>query len=100
MTLPEYHIFYNDLLIVDSYKTHKWNMRKILKEIRSYTTPGQTVVFERCITSLKLEWICHNFLYSIGYERHRTKDCDLDNPCDHPEWMYILGGILVWLLVW
>ena len=77
-------------------------MRKELKAVRQSAIDSgtDTVVFDRCLTSLKLEWICYNFLYMIGYERERTKDCDLDNPCDHPEWMYIVGGIAVWLFVW
>ena len=96
----DYSLTYDCLHIEDSYKVRKWNMRKTLKEIRDTPQPGQTIVFERCLTSLKLEWICHNFLYNIGYERERTKDVDLDNPCDRPEWEYIVCGILVWLVVW
>ena len=95
----EYTLTQNNLHIVDSYKIHKWDMRKELKRVRD-NDPTPTTVFNRCLCSLKLEWICHNFLYEIGYQRERTKDADLDNPCDHPEWMYILGGILVWLFVW
>ena len=96
----EYSLTYDNLYIKDSYKVRKWNMRKTLKDIRDNAQPGQTIVFERCLTSLKLEWICHNFLYNIGYERERTKDVDLDNPCDQPEWEYIVCGLLVWLFVW
>lgn len=96
----EYSLTYDNLHIKDSYKVRKWNMRKTLKDIRDNAQPGQTIVFERCLTSLKLEWICHNFLYNIGYERERTKDVDLDNPCDQPEWEYIVCGLFVWLFVW
>ena len=96
----EYTLTRNNLHIVDSYKIRKWNMRKELKKVKDAAKPGQTIVFRRCLCSLKLEWICHNFLYEIGYERERTKDADLDNPCDHPEWEYILGGLLAWILVW
>lgn len=95
----EYTLTANNLHLVDSYKVRKWNMRKELKRIK-YNDPTPTMVFKRCLCSLKLEWICHNFLYKIGYQRERTKDADLDNPCDHPEWEYIVGGLLVWLFVW
>lgn len=98
MKMPVYHVGFNVVNIVDSYKVRKWNMRKVLKNIKAEN--HITVVFERSLFSLKMEWICHNFLYNIGYERDRTKDVDLDNPCDRPEWQYIVCGILVWLFVW
>ena len=93
LTLRNLHIF-------DSYKVRKTMMAKELREIRNATVPGETVVFERSIFSLKMEWICHNFLYRVGYARERTRDVDLDNPCDHPEWLYILCGLIIWILVW
>lgn len=98
----EYKLTRNNLHITDSYKVRKCRMRKELKDIRQSAIDSgtDTIVFDRCLTSLQMEWICHNFLYMIGYERERTKDCDLDNPCDHPEWMYIVSGIVVWLFVW
>lgn len=98
--MPQYHLGYTCLTIYDSYKVHKWNMRKVLRRIKKDNVTMQTTVFQRSIFSLKMEWICHNFLYNIGYERDRTADVDMDNPCDHPEWEYIVGGILVWLFVW
>ena len=79
---------------------HKWQMRRQLKLVRDFAEPGETIVFERSIFSLKMEWICHKFLYRVGYERERTKDADLDNPCDRPEWQYIICGLLVWVFVW
>ena len=97
--LPEYRLGFNCLLIFDSYKVRKWNMRKVLKWIREVNTK-ETMVFDRSIFSLKMEWICHNFLYKLGIERERTKDVDLDNPCDRPEWQYIVCGLLVWIFVW
>lgn len=97
--MPNYHLGYTCLTVYDSYKVHKRDMRRILKTIRKEETI-QTTVFLRSLFSLKMEWICHNFLYGIGYERDRTKDVDMDNPCDRPEWQYIVCGLLVWLFVW
>lgn len=94
-----YTISYNNLHIVDSYKTHKCQMRKELQAIKDKDIVD-TIVFERSLFSMKMEWICHNFLYMVGYERERTKDVDLDNPCDRPEWQYIVCGLLVWIFVW
>ncbi len=85
--------------IANSYKVRKCKMGKVLREIRDVSYPG-TLVFDRCIASLKLEWIAHNFLYMVGFERQRTKDVDLDNPCDRPEWLYIVCGLLTWIFVW
>lgn len=96
----DYTLTYNNLHIKDSYKVHKCQMRKELTKVRDLSSAGETIVLERSFFSLKMEWICHNFLYKIGYKREQTKDADLDNPCDHPEWMYILGGLAVWGFVW
>lgn len=95
-----YYITKNNLHIIDSYKIRKRDMRRNLLLVRERNANGGTVVFERSIFSLKMEWICHKFLYKIGYKRERTADTDLDNPCDRPEWLYCLCGILVWLFVW
>lgn len=75
-------------------------MRPILKRIKEDNTGTPTAVFMRSFFSLKMEWICHNFLYGIGYKRNQTKDVDLDNPPDRPEWQYIVCGLLVWIFVW
>lgn len=85
------------LTIYESYKTPKKEMYSILDKIRF--DEGMKPIFERSNFSLKCEWIFHNFLYNIGILRDRTKDADLDNPCDRPEWVYKVCGILVWLFV-
>ena len=90
----DYTITDDNLHIPDSHKVSKFKMMGILKQIKK--DHPESHVFDRCLSSLYLEWICHNFLYEIGYERERTKDTDLDNPCDQPEWEYIVGGMLVW----
>lgn len=97
--MPEYRVTKDCVTIYDSYKVRKWNMRPVLKRVRR-DADMETDVFKRSIFSLKMEWICHNFLYFVGIERERTKDVDLDNPCDQPEWMYILFGLIVWIFVW
>lgn len=98
--MTPHRITYFCVTIYDSYKVRKCNMRKELKAIEAETKPGDTVVFNRSFFSLKCEWICHNFLYNLHVKREQTKDVDLDNPADHPEWMYIVGGIAVWVFVW
>lgn len=95
----DYTVTPNCVHITDSYKVRKWNMRKLLLDIRA-KHEQETTVFQRSIFSLKMEWIAHNFLYEIGYKRSQTKDVDLDNPCDKPEWLYIVCGLLTWIFVW
>lgn len=57
---------------------------------------GNEVLNHRSRFSLKMEWAVHNFLYNIGYNRKQTESVDLDYPCDKPEWVYKLFGVLVW----
>ena len=85
------------LTIYDSYKVSKHDFQKTLNSIKAIH--GDEPIFERCDFSLKMELITHNFLYKLGYKRERTKDADLDIPCDKPEWVYIILGILVWVFV-
>ena len=92
--MVDYTITDNCLTIKDSHKVSKFKFCGILKQIRSEHPMSD--VWKRSIFSLSMEWTCHSFLYEIGYERERTGTVDLDYPCDHPEWMYILCGILVW----
>ena len=97
--MPEYRVAVNDVEIYDSYKVHKRDMRCVLKNIKR-DHEEETTVFNRSIFSLKMEWICHNFMYNVGYKREQTKDVDLDYPSDHPEWLYIVCGLLIWIFVW
>lgn len=97
--MPKYIVGKTNLKIYDSFRVQKCDMRSVLERIKAENTK-ETTVFNRSFFSLQMEWICHNFLYGIGYERKRTKDVDLDNPSDRPEWVYCICGMLVWLFVW
>lgn len=92
-----YSISRHNLHIPDSYKVCRFKMRSILKQIREKNRKRpknlQSLVFDRSMFSLKMEWIAHNALYFIGYKRDHTKDVDLDNPCDRPEWQYKMAGV-------
>lgn len=79
--------------IEDSYLIRGRYFSSILREIECEVTE------RRSMFSLKKEWAVHNFLYKIGYKRERTKDVDLDYPCDKPEWVYEVLGSLVWIFV-
>lgn len=95
----KYTVTTHNVHIEDSYKIKGRNFGKALDEIESQTYYGQTDVFDRSRFSLKMEWAVHNFLYMIGYKRSQTRDVDLDNPTDHPEWLYCVIGMLVWIFI-
>lgn len=82
------------LTIYDSYMVSKKDFQKTLNQIKALH--GDKKIFERSDFSLKSEWRVHNFLYCVGYKRERTKDADLDNPCDKPEWVYEVLGVIIW----
>ena len=97
----DYTLTSHCLHLVDSYRVPRWRMRGELKEIRQRAQLSSglpSLVFKRSLFSLKMEWLCHNTLYRLGIQRDRTKDADLDNPCDRPEWQYIACGIGVTIL--
>ena len=70
---PEYKI-------INSYRVktilEKW---EILKIIKNYDEKNHKSKWSRSFRTLLLEWITHNFLYTVNYERDRTTDVDLDN---------------------
>ena len=47
-----------------------------------------------------MEWTVHNVLYRLGIKRAQTKDVDMDLPCDKPEWLYEVLGVLCWIFLW
>lgn len=82
--------------IRDSYEVGKKDMAPFLARIESYIENDKDApecdVFQRDYGSLLAEWRVHNFLYKLHIRRAQTKDVDLDNPCDKPEWMYRFIG--------
>ena len=72
----------NNVHIVDSWKYKKEDFEHILESLAFIHKNTCNVFKYRSIKSLKREWVVHNFLYNIGYQRERTKDADLDWPQD------------------
>lgn len=83
--------------ITDSCTISKKLFEPILKDTKKDYPDSK--VWERSMKSLCAEWAVHNFCYMIGFQKERTKDCDLDNPCDKPQWLYMILGSLVWPLI-
>lgn len=92
--MVKYTITKDDLKIFDCYQEKKERFQKDLNSIKAIH--GNSDVWLRSMTSLKREWAFHVFCYNIGYKRDRTKDADLNYPCDKPEWVYNVLGWLVW----
>lgn len=93
----EYTISDNNLHIENSYKVRKKEMYVALTAI--YLESPNSNVWRRTDSSLRMEWVVHNFLHSIGLWKDRTGSVDLDYPCDKPEWIYKVLGCLVWVFV-
>lgn len=95
----KYYVTTYNVHIEDSYAVRGRDFGSVLSEIEE-KEGKRTVVFEnRSMFSLKMEWAVHNFLYKINYKRPQTKDVDLDDPSDHPEWLYEILGCLVWIFI-
>ena len=93
----KYEITTNNLHIEDSYQVSKKDMLSTLTYIKAFHPDSR--VWERTMRSLRAEWIVHNALYRLHLYRTRTKDVDLDQPCDRPEWVYILLSVLLGLII-
>lgn len=93
----KYIITKHNLHIEDSYKLKKKEIKSTLEEIKSINS--DSLIWERSMFSLVMETVAHKVLYKLGLWKNRTKDVDLDNPCDKPEWLYIIIGILTWIFV-
>lgn len=81
------------LTIYNSCEVPKQDFQKTLNQIKALH--GGQPIFQRSDFSLKMEWAVHNFCHQIGYEKER----DFDLPCDKPEWVYEVVGVLVWVLI-
>lgn len=72
------HASENNTTIFDSYKVkNPKDMKSILYGIRKRVVPNYAIN-KRKVSSMIQEWRVHNLLYSLGIERNRTKDVDLD----------------------
>lgn len=93
----KYKITKSNLHIPDSYLIEKKKFPRILAQIKGIHPESD--VWKRSFLSLSRELAVHNFCYAIHFKRKQTKDCDLDYPCDKPEWVYKLVGLIVWVFV-
>lgn len=94
--MNKYTITKNNLHIVDSCQVSKKNFGRTLTSIKNFHPKSD--VWKRSDKSLKREWAVHNFSYSLGLFRSRTKDVDLNYP-NRWAWLYNIVGALVWIFI-
>lgn len=85
----------SNIHIPDSYKVRKRDFKAVLATFTD--AEAQEVKAHRSMYSMKCEIIVHNFLYHWGIQRERTKDCDIDYPCDRSPWIYCVLGTILWI---
>lgn len=96
----EYKVSIDNIHIYDSYAIKGRDFGDCLRQIER-EKGNQTIVFDkRTYFSLKMEWTTHNALYLCHFKRSQTKDVDLNYPCDKPEWLYCIVGVLCWIFLW
>ena len=71
------HYSENNTQVVDGYKYNRQQIEQAVEEIIMHRLKlGLKVTRSR--QSYIHEWITHNRLYKLGYQRSRTKDVDLE----------------------
>lgn len=96
----DYHVTDLNIHVNDSYKIRRCKIFSALNRIER-ESGKDTIVFDcRSHFSLGMEWSVHNVLYRLGIMRSRTKDADLNYPCEIPEWIYCVIGIICWIFLW
>ena len=94
----KYTITENNIHLIDSCEVSKHRFDTELTKIKNLHP--NCMVWSRSFRSLKLEWAVHNAAYGLGFQKERTKDCDLNYP---QKWyvkiIYAVAGIVVWPFV-
>lgn len=96
----DYSVSTYNIHVNDSYKIRRCRIFSSLNEIEKASGTRTSVFDSRSHFSLGMEWTVHNVLYRLGIKRAQTKDADMDLPCDKPEWLYEVLGVLCWIFLW
>ncbi len=94
--LVQYSLTTTNLHIIDSYKIPGRDFYRVLKDISSQN-PNAFLFKARCKLGMCTEWVTHNFLYKINFQRERTRDVDIDYP---QKWYYKIAYPLIAFLTW
>lgn len=85
----------NNIHLESSFRIPKEDFEHELKALREQYP--DSLVWNRSMESLKLEWAAHNALHAIGIVRNRTADMDLNWP---QPWFVRLGYAILGRVVW
>ena len=91
----EYHVSSNNIQLKSSYEVSKADFERELAVIREQHP--DSLVWNRSIGSLKLEWAAHNAFHALGILRPNTGDTDLNWP---QKWFIRLGYAVAGTLAW
>ena len=95
----EYYVYENDISIKDSYKVSKHDFITVLTKIKK-EYPTNNVIVNRTFNSFIKEWSVHNFLYSLGLWKKRTRTVDLNYPQKFKEKIvYFIFGWICWVFI-
>lgn len=90
-----YTVSENNIHLEESFKVPKGDFERELAAIREQHP--QSLVWNRTLGSLKMEWAVHNALHALGVLRSRTSSTDLNWP---QSWLLRIAYAIVGKIVW
>ena len=91
----EYTVSPNNIHLESSFQVPKAAFEQELLAIRA--KHPDSLVWNRSIPSLKLEWATHNAFHALGIYKSRTAHMDLNWP---QRWIFRLGYAIIGTIVW
>ncbi len=91
----QYKITPTNIQLKSSFEVRKEDFERELLAMRE--AHPESLVWNRSIKSLKLEWAAHNAFHALGVFRTKTADVDLDWP---QGWLMRVGYEVVGWIVW
>ena len=94
----KYKIYSDRVKLIDSYLVPKGKFSRELGSIRNLHPTCR--LWKRSEGNIRREWASHNLAYSLGVNRAKTSDCDLNY---EPKWyenlIYgVVGTIALWVI--
>lgn len=94
----KYKIYADRVKLFDSYLVPKAKFSRELGSIRNLHPSCR--LWKRSENNIRREWAAHNLAYSIGINRGRTTDVDLDY---EPKWYHnliywVVGNVALWVI--
>ena len=94
----KYKIYSDRVKLIDSFAIPKAKYARELQSIRNLHP--NIALWNRSEGNIRREWASHNLAYSLGVNRAKTSDCDLNY---EPKWYEnlaygVVGTIALWLV--